>query len=123
MKKIGIIFAMKEELDEFLKVIDVTRETTYYDITFFECMIENNKCILVESGVGKVNAARTTQLLIDKMNPDYILNVGVAGSISESVNLKDIVVGTKMVCHDFDITAFNHEKGYIPGIGVYINNV
>ncbi len=122
MKKIGIIFAMREELDEFLKIISITRETTIYDITFYEGMIENNNCILVESGVGKVNAARVTQLLIDKMKPDYILNVGVAGSISEEVNLKDIVIGTKMVEHDFDITAFNHEKGFIPGIGVYINN-
>ncbi len=122
MKKIGIIFAMREELDEFLKIISITRETTVYDITFYEGMIENNNCILVESGVGKVNAARVTQLLIDKMKPDYILNVGVAGSISEEVNLKDIVIGTKMVEHDFDITAFNHEKGFIPGIGVYINN-
>ena len=122
MKKIGIIFAMKEELDEFLKIIDITRETTFYDITFFEGTIDDKKVILVESGVGKVNASRVTQLLIDKMNPDYILNVGVAGSVCSDVNVKDIVIGTKMVCHDFDITAFNHEKGYIPGIGVYINN-
>lgn len=122
MKKIGIIFAMKEELDEFFKFVSLTRETTIFDITFFEGTIGDNQCILVESGVGKVNAARVTQLLIDKMNPDYIFNVGVAGSISKDVMLKDIVIGTKMVEHDFDITAFNHEKGFIPGIGVYINN-
>jgi adenosylhomocysteine nucleosidase len=122
MKKIGLIFAMKEEMDEFIKLIDITREITFYDITFIEGKLNNNICYLVESGVGKVNASRVTQLLIDKMNPDYIINAGVAGSVSESVLLKDIVVGTKMVCHDFDITAFNHEKGYIPGIGVYIDN-
>lgn len=122
MKRIGIIFAMKEELDEFLKLISITREKTIFDVTFFEGTLENNSVILVESGIGKVNASRVTQLLIDKMNPDYIINVGVAGSISAYINLKDIVVGTKMVSHDFDITAFNHEKGFIPGIGVYISN-
>lgn len=122
MKKIGIIFAMREELDELLKNVSVIKETTIFDVTFYEGEIYNNHCILVESGVGKVNSSRVTQLLIDKMNPDYIFNVGVAGGISKDVSLKDIVVGTKMVHHDFDITAFNHEKGYIPGIGVYINN-
>jgi adenosylhomocysteine nucleosidase len=122
MKKIGIIFAMREELDELLKSVSISRETTVYDVTFYECLINDNRCILTESGVGKVNSSRVTQLLIDKMNPDYIINVGVAGSISKNVLLKDIVVGTKMVEHDFDITEFNHEKGFIPGIGIYINN-
>ena len=122
MKRIGIIFAMREELDELLKVVSITRETTVFDVTFYECNIDNNYCFLAESGVGKVNAARVTQLMIDKMNPDYIINAGVAGSISKNVFLGDIVIGTKMVEHDFDITAFNHEKGFIPGIGIYINN-
>jgi len=122
MKKIGIIFSTREELDELLKIVKINKETTYYDITFYECFINNNRCILVESGIGKVNAGRATQLLIDKINPDYIINVGVAGSTSKNIYLKDIVVGTKMVNYDFDITEFNHEIGFIPGIGVYINN-
>ena len=122
MKKIGIIFSMRDELDELLKLVNITKEYTIYDITFYECFINDNRCILVESGIGKVNASRVTQLLIDRIKPDFIINAGVAGSTSKNVYLKDIVVGTKMVCHDFDITEFNHELGYIPGIGVYINN-
>lgn len=122
MKRIGIIFAMKDELDELLKEVTIIKKTLIFDITFYECNIDNNYCILTQSGVGKVNASRVTQLLIDKMNPDYIINAGVSGSVVEDVALKDLVVGTKMVQYDFDITAFNHEKGYIPGIGVYINN-
>ncbi len=122
MNKIGIIFAMREELDELLKNINITHETTIYNITFYEATIYDKECILVESGVGKVNSSRITQLLIDKFNPDCVFNIGVAGSVSEDVLLTHIVVGEKMVCYDFDITAFDHEKGYIPGIGVYINN-
>ena len=71
--------------------------------------------------MGKVNAARSTQILIDSMNVDYILNVGVAGSISKKINICDIVIGDKLVQHDFDFTLFNYEKGEIPGIGKYIN--
>ena len=119
---IGIIFAMKEELDEFLKLVNNIEEKKIFDLIFYECMLDNKKLVLVESGVGKVNAARTTQVLIDKMNVDFIFNIGVAGSVSSDVNVLDIVIGTRQVQHDFDITAFNHEKGYIPNVGVYISS-
>ena len=85
-------------------------------------MIHNNYCILTESGVGKVNSARCTQILIDNMDVDMIINIGVAGGISEKLKVCDIVIGEKLVQHDFDITAFNHEKGYIPNVGVYIDS-
>ena len=118
---IGIIFAMKEELDGFIKLVDNIKEERIYDLTFYKCSLFNKELVLVESGVGKVNAARTTQILIDKMNPKYIFNVGVAGSISEKVNVMDIVLASRLVQHDFDITSFNHEKGYIPNVGIYMN--
>lgn len=119
---IGIIFAMKEELDEFLKLVTNLKEKKIFDLTFYECNLEDKNLVLVESGVGKVNAARATQVLIDKMNVDFVFNIGVAGSVSNYVNVLDIVIGNKMVQHDFDITAFNHEKGYIPNVGVYISS-
>lgn len=118
---IGIIFAMKEELDEFIKLVNNIREEKIYDLTFYKCNLFNKELVLVESGVGKVNAARATQILIDKMNPKYIFNVGVAGSISGSVDVMDIVVSDKLVQHDFDITGFDHEKGYIPNVGIYMD--
>ena len=118
---IGIIFAMKEELDEFIKLVNNIREEKIYDLIFYKCNLFNKELVLVESGVGKVNAARATQILIDKMNPKYIFNVGVAGSVSGSVDVMDIVVSDKLVQHDFDITGFDHEKGYIPNVGIYMD--
>ena len=120
MKKIGIIFAMKEELEETKKLFSEIQEHTIYDLIIYECKLDNAICFLVESGIGKVNAARSTQILIDNMNVDYVLNVGVAGSVSRNINKCDIVVGDKLVQHDFDITLFNHEKGFIPNVGTYI---
>lgn len=120
MKKIGIIFAMKEEMDELLKYIHLEKETSIYDLVFYEGTISNTKCILVESGIGKVNAARSTQVLIDNYEVDYIFNIGVAGGVSKDINICDLVVANELVQHDFDITVFNHEKGYIPKIGIYI---
>lgn len=120
MKKIGIIFPMVEELDAIRKYLTINSEKNIYELKFIEGKINNVECILVQSGVGKVNAARTTQLLIDNYKVDYIFNVGVAGGIDESLNVLDIVIGDRLVQHDFDITAFDHEKGYIPNTGVYI---
>ena len=120
--KIGIIFAMKEELDELKKLINIEKIEKIYELTFFYGIIDNKTCIFVESGIGKVNAARTTQILIYKIGVDYIFNIGVAGGISNDLQVGDIVIGEKIVQHDFDITAFNHKKGYIPNVGVYIES-
>ena len=117
MNKIGIIFAIEEELNEFLRIVELKKEYKIFDISFYECKLNDKDLVLAESGIGKVNAARCTQILIDNMNVDYIFNIGVAGSVSKKVKVCDIVIGEKLVQHDFDITAFNHEKGYIPNIG------
>ena len=121
MKKIGIIFAMKEELDSLLDIVNVEKEYKIFELDFYECTIGNTNCVLCESGVGKINAARCTQILIDNMQVDYIINVGVAGGLNENLSVCDIVIGNKLVQHDFDITAFDHEKGYIPNVGKFID--
>lgn len=122
MKKIGIIFAMKEELDETKKIFKEVIEHRIYDLTIYECKYNKVNCFLVESGIGKVNAARCTQVLIDNMNIDYVINVGVAGSISKDINKCDIVIADKLVQHDFDLTSFDYEKGLIPNIGRFIDS-
>ena len=122
MKKIGIIFAMEEELNAFIEDITINNEYDIFDLHFYHTIINDNECILVISGVGKVNAARTAQILIDNYHTDMIINVGVAGGVSQNLNIGDIVVGDRLAQHDFDITAFKHEKGFIPNVGVYINS-
>ena len=117
MERVGIIFAMKEELLALKEYLVLEKKYNIFNLTFYEGKINDIDCVLVESGVGKVNAARTTQILIDNIKVDYIFNIGVAGGIDSSLSVGDIVLGDKLVQHDFDITAFNHIKGYIPGVG------
>lgn len=121
MSKIGIIFAMKEEIDALKKYLVINNEVKYYDLVFYEGTIEGKSCVLVECGVGKVNAARTTQVLIDKFDVDKVINIGVAGGVDSTLSVGDIIIGEKLVQHDFDITPFDHEKGYIPNVGVYMD--
>lgn len=120
MNKFGIIVAMQEELEEILKIMKEQEEKEIYGISFISGKIENTKVIVVKSGVGKVNAARTTQILIDKFNVKNVINVGSAGALNPSLNIGDIVIAEKLIQHDFDITAFDHAKGYITGVGDYI---
>ena len=121
MNRIGIIFAMKEELDATLEKMKVINEFRIFDLDFYECEFNNKTCILVECGIGKVNAARCSQILIDNLEIDVILNVGVAGGISSFVNICDVVVADKLVQHDFDLRPFDYERGFIPKVGKYIN--
>lgn len=120
MKKIGIIFAMKEELDALKKYLVLNNEYEIFNLKFYEGTISDVEVVLVQSGIGKVNAARTTQILIDNIKVDYIFNIGVAGGLDSSLSVGDIVIGEKLIQHDFDITAFGHNKGYIPDVGDFI---
>lgn len=120
MQTLGLIFAMDEEMDALAKYIEIANIYHIFDLTFLEGHYNNIKLILAKCGVGKVNAARCTQILIDNMKVDAIINIGVAGGLSNALSIGSLVIGEKMVQHDFDITAFHHEKGYIPDIGVYM---
>ena len=120
MKTIGIIFAMQEELIELKNYLHINKEKKIYDLIFYVATLNNQNIILTESGIGKTNAARTTQILIDYYKPEAIFNIGVAGGIAKNLKVGDIIISTSLVQHDFDITAFNHPKGYIPNIG---NNI
>ena len=122
MQKFGIIAAMQEEMQEIEKIMEEKKQQKVYELNFIKGRINNTEVVLVEAGIGKVNAARTTQILIDNFNIDAIINVGSAGSANDELEIGDIVIGDKIVQHDFDITAFGHPKGYISNLGQYIES-
>ncbi len=118
--KIGIIAAENEEMLAIKNIMENILEEKIFNLTFYSGNIHNRECVLVECGVGKVNAARTTQILIDKFSIDYIINVGSAGSITPELNVQDIVIGKELVQYDFDITQIgDYEKGEICDVGKY----
>lgn len=122
MKKVGIIAAMQEEMQEIKNVMTNITENNIYELQFFEGKMNNIDCVLVQAGVGKVNAARCTQILIDNYDIEYVVNVGSAGAGNNELNIGDIVIGKLLVQHDFDITAFGHKKGYISNVGENIKS-
>ena len=113
MSKVGIIVAMEEELEQILNIMNDIEEKEISGLNFKLGKIEKKNVVLVKCGVGKVNAARVTQILIDKFNVQYVINVGSAGALNPLLNIGDIVIGEKLVQHDFDITQFGKPRGYI----------
>ena len=117
MKYVGIIVAMEEEMEAIKNIMDDLDEKQIYELNFVLGTIKDKRCILIKSGIGKVNAARVTQILTDNFKLEFIINLGAAGALNDMLNIGDIVIGEKLIQHDFDITAFGHSKGYITGVG------
>lgn len=116
----GIVVAKEVEKEAILNIMENVEEIQISNLRFLKGNIKNSKCILVKSGIGKVNAARTTQVMIDNFDIKFIINLGAGASINPMLHIGDVLIGKYALQHDFDITAFGHSKGYITGIG---NNV
>lgn len=117
MQEIGIVVAMEEEREAIVKIMTEIKIEQIYNLKFLRGKIQEKNCILVKSGVGKVNAARTTQVMLQNFDIQYVINLGAGGSVNQVLNIGDVLIGKQVVQHDFDITAFGHSKGYITGIG------
>lgn len=109
--KLGIICAMDVELQDVLAKTRGVSKEELSGVTFYEGILENTKVVLVKCGIGKVNAARGAQLMIDKYRPSYIINSGVSGALNPKLRPMDIVVGSEFVQHDFDLSPIGYAKG------------
>lgn len=112
--KAGIIGAMEPEVAILKAKLNNCDTSTYAGYTFYQGQIGNSDVVIVQSGIGKVAAALATAILIDKFQPDYIVNTGSAGGFDATLNVGDIVVSSEVRYHDVDITAFGYEIGQLP---------
>ena len=110
---IAIIGAMDEEISVIRNNLKNSKTIQKNDFVITKGALGNNNVVLINSGVGKVAASTTTQFIIDNYKPVYIVNTGIAGSLSSDIKAGDIIIATNLVQHDFDVTAFGNPKGYI----------
>ncbi len=102
MKKIGIIGAMPSELKDIQGVQVDAAVTEIAGFSFYESRHGENEIVTACCGIGKVNAALCTQIMIDRFGVDCIINTGIAGGMHSDVKLCDIVVSTSVLPHDLD---------------------
>lgn len=100
MKKVGIIVAMGKELELLLPLLENKRQTSVQGTVFYSGTAGLNEVCAMQCGIGKVNAAIGTLLLIQHFSPDYIINTGVAGGGGNHVQVMDIVAGAQVAYHD-----------------------
>jgi len=114
--KIAIIGAMDEEVAILREKIENRQETTVAESVFYTGTLNGYDVILLKSGIGKVNAAISTTILLQQFKPDYVVNTGSAGGHLKTLNVGDIVISSEVRHHDVDVTAFNYEYGQVPGL-------
>lgn len=113
--RFGIICAMPEEIKE-LKA-QLTNESTKKigGKDYYFGQISGQDVVLVESGIGKVEAGITTEHLITDCGADVVINSGSAGGIGDGLHVGDVVISTATAYHDVDATAFDYQYGQLPG--------
>ena len=110
---IGIICALSIEVEELTKLLKNKEEKTIAKMKYISGDINGKKVVMTECGIGKVNAAMSTQVMIDHYSPQVIINSGIAGSVSKTLKIGDIVISKDCVQHDFDGTQMGDPKGLI----------
>lgn len=114
MKRIGIIGAMQEEVEKFRENMTVEEQRNVAGIAFYVGLFEGREVVVCKCGVGKVNAAMCTQILIDRFEVDKIVFTGVAGALEPTLDIGDIVISTDCIQHDMDVRALGFARGMIP---------
>lgn len=112
--KIGIIGAMEEEVLALKEKLVIKEIRSIASLEFYIGTLSSKEVVLVRAGIGKVNAAICAQLLIDCFHVDVIINTGVAGALSDELEIGDIVISSDAVQHDMDATGFGYDRGIIP---------
>ncbi|MFT9599263.1 5'-methylthioadenosine/S-adenosylhomocysteine nucleosidase [Mesobacillus sp.] len=117
--RVGIIGAMDEEVDLLRSKLEDREDTILAGSEFYQGKIDSLEVVLLKSGIGKVNAALGTALLIEKFQPDVIINTGSAGGFHKDLNVGDVVISTEVRHHDVDVTIFGYEYGQVPRMPAY----
>ncbi|OLQ55362.1 5'-methylthioadenosine/S-adenosylhomocysteine nucleosidase [Bacillus licheniformis] len=114
--KIAVIGAMEEEVTILRSKLEQTNWEVIANCEFTSGFYEGKEVVLLKSGIGKVNAAMSTTILLDRFKPDVVINTGSAGGFHHSLNVGDIVISTEVRHHDVDVTAFDYEYGQVPNL-------
>ena len=117
--KIGIIGAMDEEVASLRAAVESPEYTSIAGMEFCKGKLDGVDVVIVQCGVGKVNAGICAHTLINLFGCTKIINTGVAGSLDTQIDIGDIVVSTDAVQHDFTAEAVGFAKGEIPYTGLY----
>ncbi len=111
---LAIMSAMDVEIELYLDRCEIHGSTQRAGLTFHDAEWHGHELVLVKAGVGKVNAALCTQILIDAFDADTVICTGSAGAVNRALDIGDIVVATDCVQHDVVVEFLGLPRGQIP---------
>lgn len=111
---LGIIGAMSEEVANLKDKMEDVLVCSAAGMDFYQGTLCGKQVAVVRSGIGKVNAAICSQILVDQYHVNGIINTGIAGSLRNEINIGDIVLSKDTLQHDMDATGFGYPVGTIP---------
>ena len=114
--KLGIIGAMDVEVALLKEKMENTVNATHAASVYCEGTLEGVPAVVVQCGVGKVNAAMCAQILISVYGVTHLVNTGIAGSLCAELDIGDLVISKDAMYHDFDCVHFGYEMGRVPGM-------
>lgn len=114
---IGIIGAMDVEVDALKMQLEDKKSEMFSSIEFVSGKLNGKETVIAKCDPGKVNAAVCAQAMIMKYAPEMIINVGVAGSLSNELDIGEIAVAKSAVQYDMDTSALGDPKGFVSGVG------
>lgn len=113
---IAVIGAMEQEVELLRGALQNTKTETIANSEYTTGTYEGKEVVLLKSGIGKVNAAMSTTILLEKYNPKVVINTGSAGGFDAVLKVGDIVISDEVRHHDVDVTAFGYEIGQMAGM-------
>lgn len=107
---------MEPEVELLKNAMLIEKEDQLAHTTAYTGTLNGKNIVLIQSGIGKVNASIITALMLERYNIDYVVNTGVAGAMGENLKVTDMVVSTSVAHHDVDATNFGYRYGQVPGM-------
>ena len=115
---LGIIGAMDVEVALLKEKMENSTVSSWAGMEFCQGILEGIPAVVVQCGVGKINAAMCTQLLIDRFSVTAVVNTGIAGSLDAKLDIGDLVISRDAIHHDFDLRFWGRPIGQVPGLDV-----
>ena len=116
--KLGIIGAMDVEVATLKEAMEQVTVGNHAGSVYYDGLLEGCPAVVVQCGVGKVNAAICAQTLINLYGVTHIVNTGIAGSLCAELDIADLVISRDAIHHDFDLRFWDRPIGQVPGMDV-----
>ena len=100
--RLGIISALHEEQQGLVEAMQGPQRRSHGMRDYTLGTLWNIDAVCVLSRLGKVAAAMTAAILVEKYGVTHIVFTGVAGSGDKRVKVGDIVVAESLLQHDMD---------------------